>query len=172
LPKFPDGRIDYTFSDTAPVITCIVKVNDKFLLLKRSDKVENYKGKWNVISGYLDDFKSLNEKALEELEQETGISREQVSYIEAMRPYRWLDDKIKKTWLVYPVIIELKKQQHVTLDWEHTDFCWVAPNDIFKFDLLPDLLSAFKRCLHELESEVASDSITHEMFKGYSSGSA
>lgn len=25
LPKFPDGRIDYSLSDKAPVLTCFVK---------------------------------------------------------------------------------------------------------------------------------------------------
>ena len=39
LPKFPDGRIDYSSSDIAPVITVFVKHKDKILLLKRSDKV-------------------------------------------------------------------------------------------------------------------------------------
>ncbi len=42
LPKFPDGRIDYSGSDKAPVLTCFVKFGDKILLLKRSDKVRTY----------------------------------------------------------------------------------------------------------------------------------
>ena len=53
LPKFPDGRIDYHNSDTAPVVDVFVKYQGKILILKRSNEVSNYQGKWNCISGYL-----------------------------------------------------------------------------------------------------------------------
>ena len=39
LPRFSDGRIDYSKSDTAPVITVFIKYEDQILLLKRSKKV-------------------------------------------------------------------------------------------------------------------------------------
>lgn len=45
LPKFPDGRIDYSNSDIAPVITVFVRYKDKILILKRSDKVRAYQRK-------------------------------------------------------------------------------------------------------------------------------
>jgi hypothetical protein len=51
LPKFPDGRINYTTSQRCPVITCFVMYEGKILLLKRSDKVGTYKGFWNSVSG-------------------------------------------------------------------------------------------------------------------------
>ena len=38
LPKFPDGRIDYSNSDKAPVLTCFVRFEDEILLLKRSEE--------------------------------------------------------------------------------------------------------------------------------------
>ena len=31
LPRFPDGRIDYSHSDVALVVTCFVKFQDKIL---------------------------------------------------------------------------------------------------------------------------------------------
>ena len=69
LPKFDDGRIDYSNSDTAPVITVFVKYKDKILLLKRSNKVNNYPSKWNTVSGYLDEVKPIKNKILEELSE-------------------------------------------------------------------------------------------------------
>ncbi len=44
LPRFEDGRINYTTSKTAPVVTVFIGYGNKFLLLKRSHKVQNYKG--------------------------------------------------------------------------------------------------------------------------------
>ena len=62
LPKFPDGRIDYSNSDTALVITVFIKNKDKILLLKRSSKVSTYQGKWNTVAGYIDEPKPIREK--------------------------------------------------------------------------------------------------------------
>jgi len=62
LPKFEDGRINYSCSDEAPVITIFVRYKDKILLLKRSDKVAAYKGKWNTIAGYLDEIRPNKRK--------------------------------------------------------------------------------------------------------------
>ena len=43
LPRFPDGRIDYSHANKAPVITVFVFSNDHMLLLKRSEKVKSEK---------------------------------------------------------------------------------------------------------------------------------
>ena len=73
LPKFSDGRIDYSNSNIAPVIIVFIKYKNKILLLKRSDKVRIYQGKWNTVAGYLDEIKPIQEKALEEIQEETKI---------------------------------------------------------------------------------------------------
>ena len=73
LPKFSDGRINYADSNKAPVITVVVKYKDKILLLKRSDNVSTYKGKWQVVAGYLDEIKPIKEKVLEELREEIKV---------------------------------------------------------------------------------------------------
>ena len=81
LPKFKDGRIDYSNSDTAPVVTVFIKYKDKILLLKRSDKVRTYQGKWNTVAGYLDELKSTQEKAIEEIKEELGVEKNDISSI-------------------------------------------------------------------------------------------
>jgi len=50
-------RVDYTNSKIAPVLICFIKHKDKFLLLKRSDKVLAYKNLWSVLAGFIDDEK-------------------------------------------------------------------------------------------------------------------
>ena len=73
LPHFEDGRINYSDSNEAPVVTIFVKYKNEILLLKRSDKVRTYREKWNTIAGYLDEVKPLKEKVLEELREEIGV---------------------------------------------------------------------------------------------------
>lgn len=139
LPKFPDGRINYSGSDKAPVLTCFVKYKDKILLLKRSDKVRTYQGLWNTVAGYLDEFKSLEEKAREELQEELGITADMIKKIKLGEPYEFSDKKINKTWIIFPVLVELNKEPIIKLDWEHTEYKWINLVDLKKFDIVPNL---------------------------------
>lgn len=139
LPKFPDGRINYSNSDIAPVITVFVKYKDKILLLKRSDKVKTYKGKWNTVAGYLDELKPIKEKVLEELEEEVGIKEDAISAIQFGEPYKFVDEKINKTWIIFPILVELEEKVEIKLDWEHTEFKWVKKEELDNFDTVPNL---------------------------------
>ncbi len=134
LPRFPDGRIDYTHSNKAPVLNCVVACADKVLVLKRSDRVSNYRGKWNVIAGFLDEPKPLDEKAIEEITEEIGISKEDILKLHVLEPYEVHDEKINKTWVVHPVLAILKHLPEIKLDWEHSEYKWILPKDIVNFD--------------------------------------
>ncbi len=139
LPKFEDGRIDYSTSDKAPVLSCFVKFEDRILILKRSDKVRAYQGFWSSIGGYLDEFAALEEKVLEELREELGIMPDLVFRIKTGNSFEFNDKDIQKTWLIFPVLVELKSKPEIKLDWEHTDFRWIFPEDLKSFDIMPGL---------------------------------
>ena len=139
LPKFPDGRIDYSNSDIAPVITVFIKYEDKILLLKRSDKVRVYQGKWNTIAGYLDEIKPVREKIVEEIKEEIGISEDNISSIYIGEPYEFTDIEVNKTWIVCPVSVELRNEPNIKLDWEHTEYKWIKPEKLKKFDVVCNL---------------------------------
>jgi len=147
LPRFPDGRIDYSNSDKAPVLTCFVRFEDKILLLKRSERVRTYQGKWHTVAGYIDEIKPIRQKALEELEEELKIFSKDVSHFTAGEPYEFFDEGAKKSWIVHPVLVELKKKLAVTLDWEHTEFKWISPDEVEGYDTVPKLEESLRRVL-------------------------
>ncbi len=147
LPRFPDGRIDYSNSDKAPVLTCFVRFEEKILLLKRSDRVHSYQGKWHTVAGYIDEPKPIRQKALEELEEELSIPSKNVSRFIAGEPYEFFDEGAKKSWIVHPVLVELKKKPEVTLDWEHTEFKWISPDAVKGYDTVPKLDESLRRVL-------------------------
>jgi len=147
LPKFPDGRINYANSKKAPVITVVIKYKDKILLLKRSDKVSTYKGKWQVVAGYLDEIKPIKEKVLEELNEEIKVEKNIINKIKIGDYFEFEDSDIGKTWIVNPVLVELKKKPEINLDREHTDFRWINPKEIRKFDIVPNLDESLIRVL-------------------------
>lgn len=139
LPKFPDGRIDYTDSPEAPVMAVFVRYKGKILLLKRSDKVIAYGGKWHAIGGFLDEIRPLREKALEELREELGIEEKSVLSISIGARRKVEDKKIGRIWIVYPVLAEMKEEPEIKLDWEHTEYKWISPEELKNHDTTPQL---------------------------------
>ena len=146
LPKFPDGRIDYSSSNYAPVVNVFLRLNGKLLILMRSNKVGNYKGKWNIISGYLDSIGPLKEKAMEEVKEELGLTIDE-SMIKPGKPYEIFDKKIKKTWLVCPFLVELKSEPEIKLDFENTEYKWIDPEELKGPDTVIGLNTGYKNCI-------------------------
>ncbi|RLE47145.1 hypothetical protein DRJ25_03185 [Candidatus Woesearchaeota archaeon] len=139
LPKFPDGRVNYSDSEIAPVVTLLVKCCEKYLLLKRSQKVSSYKGKWANIGGYIDRPITAKEIALKELEEETGITADKVTSIKKGEAIEYHDGQTNKTWIVFPFLAELEKIPEIRLDWEHERYVWISPEEIKEFDIVPDI---------------------------------
>jgi|SRR3989338_7477759 len=147
LPKFPDGRIDFSDSDTAQVITVIVKFDGRILMLKRSNAVSTYKCKWQAVAGYLDEIKPLKEKLLEELKEEANIKEENIREIKYGKKFESADKSIGKTWIVHPVLVELNKKPNIRLNFEHSEYKWVKAEQISKLDIAPNLEESIKRVL-------------------------
>lgn len=147
LPHFSDGRINYASSDKAVVVTCFVKYNGRFLLLKRSFKVRVYKQKWHTVAGYLDELKSPFEKVLEELREEIGVHKEEIIKVVEGEPFKFVDKYLNKTWYVYPFLVELKKEPVVSLDSEHEEFRWIEITELDKFDTVPSFAEGLRRVL-------------------------
>lgn len=148
LPKFPDGRINYSNSDAAPVITVFIKHRDKILLLKRSDKVSTYRGRWNTVAGYLDELKPIHEKVLEEIREEIGVKKESILSQRIGKTYTFKDPQVNKTWIVHPVLVELKKIPDIKLDWEHTEYKWIKPEELKKFDIVPKIDESLRKAIN------------------------
>jgi isopentenyldiphosphate isomerase len=149
LPMFPDGRIDYSKSDTAPVLTVFVFAKSSLLLLRRSTKVRTYKSKWNTIAGYIDEIKPLKTKINEELKEEIGISQEIIQSYFFGEPYSFTDSIAGYTWIVHPAKVILKVKPSITLDWEHTEYEWIKPQDINIYDTVPKLHESLDRILSD-----------------------
>jgi 8-oxo-dGTP diphosphatase len=146
LPHFPDGRTDYTTSNIAPVLTIFVMHKDKLLILKRGNKVQTYKGKWNSVAGYLDEPVPLEKKVLEELREELNIFKKDIVNIKYAKPYKTTDKKINKTWLIHLVLVHIKSKK-IKIDWEHTAFAWIDPSALTNYDIVPSLSKSWKKTI-------------------------
>lgn len=144
LPHFKDGRIDYTHAKTSPAVLCFVMHQGRLLLVKRSDKVLAYGGKWHGIGGFLDDpQKSLMQKIHEELNEELGVQEKDIDHVVTGKMLRVDDPFLKRTWELCLALVELKTKPPIRLDWEHTAYRWISPEELSSYDTVPGLSNAF-----------------------------
>ncbi|MFH1789163.1 MAG: NUDIX domain-containing protein [Candidatus Altiarchaeota archaeon] len=147
LPRFDDGRIDYSGSSFAPVTSVFIRCGDEFLLLKRSERVNTYRGKWNTVAGYLDEPRPIREKVAEELSEELGLSVEGASSVRFGEPYEFMDESLGRTWFIHPVLVEFDEKPEVVLDWEHTEYRWVRFSELGSYDKFPKFMESLRRVL-------------------------
>ncbi len=123
LPKFPDGRINYSDADKAATTVVFLRHEDEILLLKRSEEVKHRKNKWGVVAGFLDELKPLIEKSFEEVKEETGVEKDLISSIEIGETYKF--DREETTFISHPILMKLETKPEIKISWEHTEYKWV-----------------------------------------------
>lgn len=137
-PKFipKPGQTDYTNIRYAPAIDIVVAHEGRILLAKRSADRLLYPNNWGTIDGFLDDHKSIEEKAYEELQEELGLAPSDVLDLQRGDPLIYEDMELGKTWLIVPVLARVRSVK-TTLDWEASEVRWCNPKDIVGLDLVP-----------------------------------
>lgn len=157
LPHFPDGRIDYSEAETALVLGIVVVSESIVLLVKRSQEVSFYPGKWNWVSGFIDEAKPLGEFVEQELAEETGITAESIDDMYFAETIKQPDEDIGKTWLICPVVVTLTDQIEPLLDWEASEYAWVQPEQLARYDTVPgvagNIIAALERAKQEADTD-------------------
>lgn len=130
------GQKDYTSVRRAPVLNCIVHHGRRILLVRRSATLRFYPGFWNGISGFLDDDRSVAQKAKAELLEEVGLRPSEILSIEEGAVFTQEEPRYQKTWIVHPVLVCVTKES-VSLDWEAQAYRWVSVSAARRLKLLP-----------------------------------
>jgi len=142
--KSKPGQVDYTNARWAPVINCVLKYRNKLLVVQRSKELNFYPSYWNGVSGFLDDRRSLNQKVADELKEELGITKTKIKKIQLGEIFDQEETKYKKTWIVHPVLVEVKTDK-VKLDWEASNYKWLTLQEVKKLKLLPGFDEVLRR---------------------------
>jgi len=127
------------------VVTCFLEYDKKILLLRRSERVGTYRGRWAGISGYIEEENTPYQQALEEIKEETGLDKEDVKLIKEGQPLEVVDEQMGKKWIVHPFRFQVMKPEKIEMDWEHTELRWIAPEDVSKYETVPRLLETWER---------------------------
>jgi len=128
--------------DEKHVVTCFLKRWDgKVLIMKRSEKVGTYRGKWGGVAGYLEN--EPLKQAYKEIEEETGLKKEDVELIKEGKPVEVIDENLGRKWIVHPFLFYVKNPQ-IRIDWEHTEIKWIEPKEIKNLPTVPGLYDAWE----------------------------
>ena len=123
------------------VVTCFLECDARILILRRSEMVGSFQGRWAGVSGYVE--KTADEQTLIEIEEETGLHREDLELVRKGDPLEAEDEGIK--WVVHPYLFRVKERSKVKIDWEHNKIRWIKPGDIDNYETVPMLKETLAR---------------------------
>ncbi len=132
----------------AKVVTCFLLRRsgdgDEILLLRRSQQVGTYRGRWAGVSGYIEEADPLAQ-AYTEMEEETGLTRKDVQLLRTGEPLEVADAEADRRWIVHPFLFEVREPSGIRADWEHVETRWIRPEEVFQYETVPQLAEALMR---------------------------
>ena len=125
------------------VVTCFLEAQNKILILRRSEQVGSYRGKWAGVSGYVET--TADEQALVEIEEETSLSGAAFKLVQRGKLLLIEDEKLSVKWLVHPYLFHIKDRGKIKIDWEHKETRWIDPKDTGNYQTVPMLKGTLAR---------------------------
>ena len=132
------------------VATSILINNDgEILILKRSNKVKTYKGLWGGIAGYVEENEEPYDTAIKEINEEVGLKKGDISFIKKLDPIVFTDfyEKKRYDWKIFVFLFRIRKKSKIKIDWEHSEYRWILPSEIAKYETVPHLKEVVSKLL-------------------------
>jgi len=123
------------------VVTGIVKFKDKFLILKRNDKMEMHPGKWSFPGGKILEGEDLFSALKREVKEETNLDIEDTK--EYISDYTFTRPNGKNT-IGFCFLVNAKNNK-VKLSKEFTDLAWIKSEEVENYDILHYLKEEVKK---------------------------
>ena len=132
------GEVDVPEVRERPVVSCFLERDGRILVVRRSEKVGSFQGKWSGISGFLEGSEAPETRALREIEEETGLT--EVSLLG--RGQDILSRGGDTIYRIHPFRFHAPRGD-VRLDWENVEYRWVDPAEIPSLDAVPKLTAVY-----------------------------
>lgn len=124
------------------VVTVFLRHQGEVLLVRRSENVSSYPGKWAAIAGHLETEDPI-ETALQEIEEEAGLSEDTVTLASKGPSFSVEDDDRDTRWTVHPFLFSAASRE-ITLNWESDQAEWVSPTTILRRETVPKLWRSYR----------------------------
>jgi 8-oxo-dGTP pyrophosphatase MutT (NUDIX family) len=121
------------------IVTSFITSNEKFLLLKRSEKVKSMKGLWAGISGIIEKNEEPLQRAKIEIFEELGIKEDQIKLLKTAERMRVVSPQYKNhEWEIFPFLFEANNPE-IKLNWENSEYKWISANELNNYKIVPNL---------------------------------
>jgi 8-oxo-dGTP pyrophosphatase MutT (NUDIX family) len=127
------------------VVTCFLESENEILILRRSEQVGSYQGRWAGVSGYVEAKTTADEQALTEIEEETSLCQKDFRLLKRGKPLSIEDEKLGVKWVVHPYLFHITDRDKIKIDWEHKEMQWIDPRDIGNYQTVPMLKETLGR---------------------------
>ena len=131
--------------DERRVVTAFLTRGNQVLLLRRTDRVSTYKGRWAGVSGSVEAGSTPIEQAIQEIEEETCLSNADAIPILAGQSLDFVDDALNRRWVVHPFRFRVSDEAKIRLDWEHSEARWIEPAQLERMSTVPRLFDGWRR---------------------------
>jgi 8-oxo-dGTP pyrophosphatase MutT (NUDIX family) len=123
-----------------------LKYGERILIVRRSDKVGSYRGRWAGISGFIEKNEKPLETALKEIGEETGLTKDKIVLLKSGKKFEVRDEDLKKIWIVHPFLFETRTEE-IAIDMEHEEYEWIRPSELANYDTVPELERSLRNVL-------------------------
>jgi len=121
------------------IVTSFIISNEKFLLLKRSEKVKSMKGIWAGISGIIEKNEEPLQRAKIEIFEELGIKEDQIKLLKTAERMRVVSPQYKNhEWEIFPFLFEANNPE-IKLNWENSEYKWISADELNNYKTVPSL---------------------------------
>jgi uncharacterized protein len=128
------GTVELPDVRATPVVSVVLRNRGRILIVRRSEEVGSFRGRWSAIAGYLEGRENPRRRATQEVREETGLRgltlRAQGEAVLAR------DDATM--YVVHPFLFDAPTRQ-VRLDWENVEHRWIRPEELDRFETVPRL---------------------------------
>jgi predicted aconitase with swiveling domain len=116
------------------VVTAVLRNRGRILLVRRSQAVGTFRGRWSAISGSIEGREDPKSRAIREVREETGLRGIR---LRATAPPVHARDGATM-FVVHPFLFEAPSGR-VRLDWENVEHRWIPPREMVRFETVPRL---------------------------------
>ncbi len=136
------GRVSLPDVVEKPVVSAFLRNRGRFLVVRRSDRVGSFQGRWSAVSGYIEGRESPRLRALQEIREETGARG--ARFRKAADPLYTRDGPT--AFRVHPFLFDVPSRK-VRLDWENREYRWIRADELANLDTVPRLGDVLDRLL-------------------------
>ncbi len=137
------GGLDLPDVEAKPVVSAFLRNRGRFLVVRRSERVGSFRGRWSAISGYVEGKEDPRRRAIQEIREETGMKG--ARFRAQGEPVITRDGNT--AFVVHPFLFDAPTRR-VSLDWENVEHRWITPAELKSFPTVPRLDTVLERILH------------------------